>query len=120
MPFSRPSLEQIRSQIRNDYEERLNLPPLPERSTLGVMADSNGGGIHLLYGYLDYISKQAFPDSAEGIFLSRWASIWGIASVEAAFTTGSVTFTGVNGASIPINTFLTSNSNEFRTINRTD
>jgi uncharacterized phage protein gp47/JayE len=117
MPFERPSLNEIRDRITADIERNLNIPPLQKRSVLDVIAKVNAGGFHLNYGYLDWILKQFFPDTAEAEYLARWASIWGVNRVEAAFSTGDILFTGTNGAVIPANSFLNSASGlEYRTL----
>jgi uncharacterized phage protein gp47/JayE len=67
-----------------------------------------GGIVHLLYGYLDWIFDQAFPDTAEDENLARLASIWNIQKKAATFAELTVTFTGTNGVSIPEDTELTS------------
>jgi uncharacterized phage protein gp47/JayE len=74
------------------------------------MADVLGvvwaGAVHTLYGYLDWLARQLFGDTAEREQLLRMAALYGISPVPAAFATGNVTATGTNGTSIPAETIL--------------
>lgn len=117
MPFERPSLSQIQERIRADIRSRLpGAQPEVRRSLLGVLADIEAGGIHGLYGYLDYLSKQLFPDTAESEYLRRWARIWRVTPAVAAAATGDVALAGNNGVVIPQGTRLqASGSAEYRT-----
>jgi len=45
---------------------------------LAILGEVEAGIAHLLYGRLDWSFRQLFPDTAEGPFLERWASIFGI------------------------------------------
>lgn len=116
MPFVRPSLNQIQERIRADIRSRLpGAQPELRRSLLGVLADIEAGGIHGLYGYLEYLSKQLFPDTAESQYLRRWARIWRVTPAEATASTGNVTFAGNNGVTIPQGTRLQASDAEYQT-----
>ena len=81
-----------------------------------ALADIEAGGIHGLYGYLDFLAKQLFPDTAESEYLRRWARIWRVTPAEATAATGEVTFAGNNGVAIPQGTRLqASDGAEYRT-----
>ncbi|WP_328184614.1 baseplate J/gp47 family protein [Marinobacter sp. OP 3.4] len=95
MPFERPSLSDLQERIRADIRARLpGAQPELRRSLLGVLADIEAGGIHGLYGYLDFLSKQLFPDTAESEYLQRWARIWRVPAVDPTAAKGDVTFAG--------------------------
>lgn len=77
MPFERPSLEKITNRINADLEARLKVSQL-RRSDAKVYAQVLAGISHGLHGFIEYIAKQLFFDSAEGEFLDHWGSIFGI------------------------------------------
>ena len=105
MPFQRPTLTDLQTQIAADIESRLpGADSQLRRSFLGVLSRAFTGSLHGLYGYLDFTSKQVFPDTAESEFLDRWAGIWGVTRKPAWPTSGTVTFTGTNGSVIPADT----------------
>lgn len=106
MPFNRPKFSEINQRVKNDIELRLETGPLLRRSFLGYLADSFSAATHGLHGHLQWNYRQLFPDTADAENLARWASIWGINRKSATFATGSVTFTGVDGTSIPIGTVI--------------
>lgn len=107
MPFSRPTLKTLIDRAIADINARL--PDADARlpfSNLNVLAHVQGAGVHGLYGFLDWIAKQVFPDTAETEALERWASIWGVTRKAAAPATGVVTLTGTSGAVVPAGTLL--------------
>jgi len=108
MPFARPTLNEIIDRIVADMSSRvLGIEgAVLRRSLLGVIARTEGGAIHLLYGYLDWVARQVIPDTADTDYLDRWASIWGVTRKPAEFSTGPVIFTGTNGSIIPAGTVL--------------
>lgn len=107
MPFARPTLGELINRIRNDLRGRLEIGgPLLRRAMADVLAAVWAGGIHLLYGFLDWLFRQLFADTAEREQLLRKAALYGIFPVAATFATGNVTATGTNGSSIPVDTIL--------------
>jgi uncharacterized phage protein gp47/JayE len=108
MPFDRrPTQPQINERIATDLEANLaGTDAHLRRSVLGVLARAQGGAIHGLYGYLNWISRQVFPDTAEADILERWAALWGIARKPAVPAIGPVTFAGNNNVTIPVGTVL--------------
>lgn len=108
MGFSRPTLTELIDRVVSDMSSRvLGVDgAVLRRSLLGVIARAEAGAVHLLYGYLDWIAKQAFPDTADTEYLDRWSVVWGVSRKAATFASGNVTFTGTNGASIPAGTIL--------------
>ena len=110
MPFSRPTLSELIDRIVADVSTRvLGIEgSILRRSILGVLARAEAGAIHMLYGYLDWIAKNTIIDTAESEHLERWAAIWGVDRLAATASTGSITFTGVNGSFIPTGTILQS------------
>ncbi|TKD40591.1 baseplate J/gp47 family protein [Azotobacter chroococcum] len=108
MPFARPSLAEIIDRVVADIGTRLPgvAGAVLRRSLLGIIGRAQAGAAHLLYGYIDWVARQALPDTAEREYLQRWAAIWGITRNAATFAEGSVTFTGTNGAAIPAGTIV--------------
>ena len=108
MPFQRPTLVELINRAFADIVGRLNLQgALLRRSVVGVLARVLAGASHMLHGHLEWIAKMSMPDTAEGVWLRRWAAIWKIYPDEATFATGSITITGtLDGAAIPAATVV--------------
>jgi uncharacterized phage protein gp47/JayE len=92
MPFARPSLTELVDRVSTDIASRLVVVEgaVLRRSLIGILGRTEAGAVHLLYGYLDWISKQCIPDTAESEYLERWAAIWGIKRKPATFAVGQV------------------------------
>lgn len=105
MPFSRPTLAQIKSSIVIDIQTRLpGTDGLLRRSVVGVLATVLAGAIHGVYGFLAWMFKQLFADTAEADHLERKAAVFGIHRKTAWPASGTVIFTGTNGSVIAIGT----------------
>lgn len=107
MPMTRPTLTAIRDQRHADVDA--NLPGADSRlrrSVLEILVRMFAWAEHALYGYIDFISRQLFPDLAERVYLERWASLWALSRTAATFATGAVTFAGTNGVVIPTGTLV--------------
>lgn len=107
VPFTRPTLAELITRIRGDLRGRLEIAgPLLRRAMVDVLGAVWAGAVHLLFGNLDWLSKQLFADTSEREALLREAALYGITPVAATFATGSITATGTNGSSIPAETIL--------------
>jgi len=107
VPFARPSLGDLVARIRGDLRGRLEIVgPLLRRAMADVLGAVWGGGVHGLYGYLDWLARQLFADTAERAELLRKAALYGIVPNAATFATGNVTAVGTNGAAILAGTIL--------------
>lgn len=108
MPFVRPTLSELIDRVTADMSSRvLGVDgAVLRRSLLGILARAEAGEAHMLYGYLEWIARQAIPDTAEGDWLERWAVIWGITRTAATFASGNVEFTGTNGTVIADGTLV--------------
>lgn len=105
MPWPRPTLDEIRSDLYADIESRLpGLDPLPRHSMVGALATACAGALHELYGYLAWIAEQAIPDTAEAEYVERWAGMWGLARTAAISARGSIAVTGTAAAIVPAGT----------------
>ncbi|MFP4895830.1 baseplate J/gp47 family protein [Paraburkholderia sp. EG304] len=112
MPFSRPTL----TQLRNASAQQLNaeLPgadALLRFSNLRVIADIDAGLACMLYGYLDWIALQATPFTAPDEYLEAWGALKGVTRKPCAQASGQLTFTGTNGVMLPIGSIVTRSDN---------
>lgn len=107
MAYQRPTIQTIYGRIKADMESRVTSGvKIPTFSLLGVLAIVFAGAIHLVYGYLDFISLQLFVDTATKEWLDRLGNMYGIPRKAATFATGEVTFSGTDGTTIPAGTAL--------------
>lgn len=102
MPFQRPTLDQLIERVKSDFRTGLNVADILRRSFLGVIARAMAGLSHLQLGYLDWISKQVIPDTAEDEWLIRWASIFGLELIPATYAEANITITGNSGGVVPV------------------
>lgn len=102
MPFSRPSLTSLVERGRDDINARMpGADSRLRRSALDVLGRGHAGVAHGLYGYIEWVSRQILPDTADIEQLKRWASIFGLTLKPAAPAEGLVAMAGTNGAVIP-------------------
>lgn len=112
MPWTTPTLSQVRTMVRDDIVAAFSGAVTIGNSVLRVMADANAGLAHLVLRYVDWISRQMLPDTAETDWLDRHGDIWLVNADSstgrkgAAFATGTVTMTGTAGTIVPLNTGL--------------
>lgn len=107
MPFARDSLATLITRVRGDLRGRLEIDgPLLRRAMVDVLGIVWGGAVHTLYGYLDWLAKQLFGDTAERAALLQRAAMYGITPAPATYASGNVTAVGTPGTAIPINTIL--------------
>jgi uncharacterized phage protein gp47/JayE len=113
MPWSTPTLKQTRIMVRDAIHGTLpgsdaNIP----NSLLRVMADAMGALCHLTLQYIDWLSKQLLPDTAETEWLDRHGQIWlvnsdgSIGRKQATLAKGTIAITGNVGVVVPANTLL--------------
>lgn len=107
MPFNRPKLQELIERNISDVESRLpSTDARLRQSNLNVLAKTHSAVAHELHGHLAWLALQLMPDTAELEHLERWASIWNITRKAAAKAQGSITFTGNDGAVIPLGTVI--------------
>lgn len=103
MPFARPTLTELVERARDDFDARVpGADSRLRRSVLDVLARVHAGALNGLYGLIDFMWRQIFPDTAEAEQLARWSAIWGVTRKAATPATGTVALTGTNGAVVPI------------------
>ncbi|UPG89261.1 baseplate J/gp47 family protein [Luteibacter aegosomaticola] len=105
MPFSRPTLSDLRAQVLADIKAGLKgADSLLRFSNLNVLGTSTAGLAHLHYGYLDYIALQATPYTATDEFLEAWAALKNIYREPATAATGTATWPGQPDTVLPSGT----------------
>lgn len=107
MAFDRPTLSELQELIAQDIAA--SLPGSDARlrySNLAIMGAAVAGMAHLHYGHLDWISRQAVPVTAEGVYLEMWAGLKGVVREGPASASGRVSFPGTNGTLLPSGTPL--------------
>jgi uncharacterized phage protein gp47/JayE len=84
----------------------------PANSVLRVLSDVMGALCHLVLQYIDWLSKQLLPDTAETEWLDRHGQIWLVNSdgttgrKQATLATGTVMATGLSTNMIPKGSLL--------------
>lgn len=106
MPFSRPTLTDLRAQAMQDVtaSDLPNADGMLRRAVLRVLAWVVAGLAYLHYGYLDWIARMAVPFTAAQEFLVAWAALVGIIRKPASLAQGPILFTGTTGSVIPAGT----------------
>jgi uncharacterized phage protein gp47/JayE len=114
MPWITPSLTQCREMVRDDITASLQGAAVVGNTVLRVMSDAMAGIGALVLRYLDWLARQLMPDQSEKEWLDRWGNIYLINSdgtmgrKGATTASGTVTFTGVAGVTVPAGTELVS------------
>ena len=107
MAYTKPTLSELIAQVENTINVLLGTTEASlQFSYLNAIADASAGALNGIYSYLDYIAKNAFPDTADSENLSRWAGIWGVPRDPATKSTGNIKATGVLNAFIAKGTEL--------------
>jgi uncharacterized phage protein gp47/JayE len=102
VPFTRPTLAELRDTIRQDFAARLpGADAVLRQSNLRVIADVLAELSNAQFDYESWLALQLFPDTCETVFLDRWASIWGVDRLPPSAAFGPVTVTGNPGAVVP-------------------
>lgn len=105
MAFDRPTLRELITQMTTDAEREAGAKQL-RQSNLRVLPKVFAYACHGLYGFIAWILKQLFPDTAEKQFLERQASIQGIYRRAASKATGTLTVSYTEGATLPFGTIF--------------
>lgn len=106
MSYDRPALTDLVAQSEADIESRLpGTDAKVRRTNLNVLARVQAGGLHGLYGYLQWLFRQMLPDTADEDVLQRHAAIrLKVPRVGAEYAIGSAATTGTNGRVIEAGT----------------
>ena len=93
--------------VRDDIMAALSGAALIGNSALRIVSDTNAGLAHLVLRYIDWLSRQLLPDTAEVEWLDRHGDIWlvnadgSIGRKNATLASGTVTMTGAVGSIVP-------------------
>ncbi|WP_439598002.1 baseplate J/gp47 family protein [Falsiroseomonas sp.] len=98
MAFERPTLTALLRQARADMAAAIGASVLLRASPLAVLAKVLAGLVQGLYGYLDWIAREANPLTATGARLVAWAALVGIFRKDMRTATATASFTGTPGA----------------------
>lgn len=109
MPYARPTLSQLLTQVAQDIAAGLEgADPLLRFSNLNITGVALANLINLVYGYLDWISQQAVPITSSDEYLAGWAALKNVFQKSATQATGSISFSNaVNGTDLPSGTPIT-------------
>lgn len=105
MAFDRPTLRELITQMTTDAEREAGAKQL-RQSNLRVLPKVFAYACHGLYGFITWILKQLFADTAEAQYLERQASIQGIYRRAASKATGTLTVSYTEGATLPVGTIF--------------
>lgn len=116
MPWSTPTLRDVRSLVRDAVNASLpGADASVPNSVLRVLSDNQGALCHLTLQYVDWLSLQLLPDTAETEWLDRHGNIWLVNAdgstgrKMATLASGTASFFGlIDGTVIPANTQLQS------------
>lgn len=103
--FARPTLKELRERVIAGYNA--HLPDTDARlrnSVLNVLAVVKADLANELYGYIDWLAAQIFPDTAEAENLDRWGAMWGVSRKVAGFAAGEIAVSGTSGAALTADT----------------
>jgi uncharacterized phage protein gp47/JayE len=118
MPWSTPALRDVRALVRDSVNANLpgadaNVP----NSVLRVVSDAQGALAHLTLQYIDWLSLQLLPDTAEAEWLDRHGDIWLVNSDGSVgrkmptLASGTADVTGTYGSILPQYSQMTYSTN---------
>jgi uncharacterized phage protein gp47/JayE len=109
MPFARPTLTALRNTAIQDITTSgvPGLDGLLRNAVLRVLAWCMSGLAYSVYGYIDWISREAVPFTATDEFLEAWAALIGILRKDSTPASGFAKFTGTTGLIVPLGATLT-------------
>ena len=93
MAFERPTLPELIARVQSDAESRLGKKAM-RWTLIPVLSRVIAGVSHTLHGHIAFVLRQIFSSTAEGAYLERRASEFGIYRKQAISAVGTVTFTG--------------------------
>ena len=103
MPFARPSLSDLVSRAFSDMKSKIpGTDPLLRRSNERIIAAVQAGLANELHGHMAWVAKQIFIDLADEETVLRRAGELGIERKSAQKASGTITITGTNGSTAPI------------------
>jgi uncharacterized phage protein gp47/JayE len=121
MPWTTPTLKDVRKTTRDYVLTQLGAKVMIPNSVLRIISDAMSGLTHLTLLYIDWLSLQLLPDTAETEWLDRHGEIWLVNAdgskgrKAATYAHGNVLFTGLSGAVAPAGMVLTGVSVQYQT-----
>lgn len=113
MPYKKPTLTELIDRIRSDIYTGLDLIDQFLRKTfILILSKVMAGVFNGLYGYLDFILKQLFPDTADSEFVTRWKTIKNLTVIAAKQSSGFIDVTGAISSTVPLDAELVTVSGE--------
>lgn len=113
MAFNRPTPQAILQDVQTEMDIALDGSDARlRRSAEGVLARVLTMLVHMQLGFLDSMSKQIHPKTADSEYLEKsHAALRGMTRKAATSASGAVTFSGTNGAMIPAGSILKRSDN---------
>lgn len=108
MGLQRPSLTELADRVYQDLATRYKpLDKSPRFNLLKVLSQVDAGKYHQLYGDLEFLSRQMFPDTADGEYLrAHWSDR--VPPNHAVAATGKVRISGLPGTPVPVGLLISS------------
>lgn len=100
----RPTLREIIERTDAEVAGRMGLGSLLRRGPLAALSRVLAGLSHGWHGLIEWIARQQFPDTADAEQLDRHATLWAVPRKPAQAASGTVTFTGAEGVTVPVGT----------------
>ncbi|CAB3742487.1 hypothetical protein LMG24238_06889 [Paraburkholderia sediminicola] len=121
MPFSRPTLSALRTQIWTDIKSAVGLTvSLLQKAVLKIVGSALAALVFGLYGYLDWIAKQAVPFTSTDEFLAGWGAMKSVYLEAATQAQLTVQFTGTTGTPLPAGTGVNRTADGFSYVTMSD
>lgn len=109
MPINFPTFQQQVDNARTDVRAELpSTDPTVFGSFLRALTDCVGTRSYDLNLLIQQLLEQAFPQTASGEFIERWAGYEGLSRLAATQAEGGAVITGTAGTTVPVNTPFTS------------
>jgi len=117
MPLDIPTTQQIFNRQASDVINEIdNLDPFLKNSFIRSILVAFANVASEIYSTIEQVELLTFWDTTEGAELLRWAAIFGITPNPSTIATGSVTFTGIDATTIPLNSqFNSTNGQTYQT-----
>jgi uncharacterized phage protein gp47/JayE len=121
MPFSRPTLSALRTQIWTDITSAVGMTvSLLQKAVLKIVGSALAALIFGLYGYLDWISKQSVPFTSTDEYLAGWGALKNVYLKAATQAELTVQFTGTAGTDLPAGTAVNRTADGFAYVTMAD
>ncbi|PRZ56563.1 putative phage protein gp47/JayE [Paraburkholderia fungorum] len=121
MPFSRPMLSALRTEIWTDIKSAVGLTvSLLQKAVLKIVGSALAALVFGLYGYLDWIAKQAVPFTSTDEFLAGWGAMKSVYLEAATQAQLTVQFTGADDTPLPAGTAVNRTADGFAYVTMSD